>query len=846
MSGPNSPTSFFAQLGSSFGDHAQATARHIAQCHDKLTRAHNRRRFLTRCRREKVMPQHIQMHVPSLNEIYIRHHNFTRIADKIMLKFKRSILSLEIRVTHHSIKEYTRRLEHLKQDLVTLIPREMYHRFMCLEGQKQHRMDLALRRDNIQKFGRLRDRTHLGTQLHDNKESNSIVNLTETLIPDEVVRLLNMGPKFAINPSKRDKQTHINLLADVECILTHAFNEDPDIRNDKRQRVNNIIMNYSNRPPIDDHIGRFYRREFKQTQTWLREHKELIVTTADKGNKTVMITVQDYGTKMTHILSDNNVYQEITRDPTNTVTTKHNNLIKKIIQEGGIEQTTGKRLLRRNGTLGRIYGQVKIHKIDKPLRPIISTIGTTTYGTAQFLSRIFNQLIGITPYCAIDSFTVAEQLKQMIVPPGHIMVSFDVVSMFTSIPKDLVIQIVNERHEELTHITTLNKTHMHDLLNFIFENCFFTYDHKIYKQTSGLPMGAALSPALANLVMNKLITYVTSRLNNIFYITRYVDDLFLIVPEVHLQDIFNEFNSFHENICFTMEKEHLNTINFLELTIKRGQDGRLSLSWYRKPTASLRYINFYSNHPQASKRNIVTLLGKRLRAFTDLNTRKTEREKVIHILRQNDYPMSFILRHLDMTEEDVVGVMRPLSSWLETRDSTLNALASPERIFMKIPYIQGLSQQIRKILKTDRIDVVFYNTYTLGQLYTNTKSIIPTGMQSGLIYRLQCDCGASYVGQTKQYLKERVKQHQYSINRIKKNLPLAGNQTGVTQHIGANPEHTIDWGGVRILDREQNYHRRLVKEAIHIYKTVDSINLNEDIDQHVVSLVYSNVIDRLC
>ena len=64
-----------------------------------------------------------------------------------------------------------------------------------------------------------------------------------------------------------------------------------------------------------------------------------------------------------------------------------------------------------------------------------------------------------------------------------------------------------------------------------------------------------------------------------------------------------------------MEMEHRNTINFLELTVRRGDEGGLTVTWYRKPTASLRYINYYSGHTISNKNNIIKMLEKRLQGF---------------------------------------------------------------------------------------------------------------------------------------------------------------------------------------------------------------------------------------
>ena len=165
---------------------------------------------------------------------------------------------------------------------------------------------------------------------------------------------------------------------------------------------------------------------------------------------------------------------------------------------------------------------------------------------------------------------------------------------------------------------------------------------------------------------------------------------------------------------------------------------------------------------------------------------------------------------------------------------------------MRIPYIKGLSQQLCRMLKTETINVVFYQTHTVGRLYSNMKDRIPTDRLSNVVYRLSCDCGAKYVGQSRQYLLERVRQHEYLLQRLVNNKIGPGQHTGVTQHISDNPQHIIDFDRTEVIAIEPNYYKRLLKEAIYIYLTPDTINMHSDVSEHVVSTVYSQIIRRLC
>ena len=97
--------------------------------------------------------------------------------------------------------------------------------------------------------------------------------------------------------------------------------------------------------------------------------------------------VADYINK-SEVLLQSSTYMVLTTDPT----TKHKNklisLLKSIKAEGGINESTYKRLYPTGTATPKYYGLPKVYKKDIPLRPIVSSIGPVTYETAKVLSRI--------------------------------------------------------------------------------------------------------------------------------------------------------------------------------------------------------------------------------------------------------------------------------------------------------------------------------------------------------------------------------------------------------------------------------------------------------------------------
>ena len=85
--------------------------------------------------------------------------------------------------------------------------------------------------------------------------------------------------------------------------------------------------------------------------------------------------------------------------------------------------------------------------------------------------------------------------------------SFDVVSLFTSIPVDLAIDIVQRKLGETTEwkaLTSLTQAQVLDLLSFVLNNSYFSSEGTQYHQVFGCAMGSPVSAVIAELVMEEI------------------------------------------------------------------------------------------------------------------------------------------------------------------------------------------------------------------------------------------------------------------------------------------------------------------------------------------------------
>ena len=84
----------------------------------------------------------------------------------------------------------------------------------------------------------------------------------------------------------------------------------------------------------------------------------------------------------------------------------------------------------------KFYGLPKIHKLDTPLRPIVSSCGYVTYGVAKELGKILEPLVGKSPHHINSTQDFVEQVKHITLAPGECLNSYDVSALFTSVPVD--------------------------------------------------------------------------------------------------------------------------------------------------------------------------------------------------------------------------------------------------------------------------------------------------------------------------------------------------------------------------------------------------------------------------
>ena len=214
---------------------------------------------------------------------------------------------------------------------------------------------------------------------------------------------------------------------------------------------------------------------------------------------------QDYINKANTLLNQNTC-RSIPRDPTNTIKNKLISILKRVKNQTGLDSTTYKSMYPTGCVPPKFYGLPKIHKPDTPLRPIVSSCGSVTYGVAKELAKIFKPLVGKSPHHINSTQDFVEQVKHITLATGECLSSYDVSALLTPVPVDPALNIIKdllEKDHALKERTVLAVT-LFSYWMFCPKNTYFSFQDQFYEQVEGAAMGFPVSPIVANLYMEYL------------------------------------------------------------------------------------------------------------------------------------------------------------------------------------------------------------------------------------------------------------------------------------------------------------------------------------------------------
>ncbi|XP_042900825.2 uncharacterized protein [Parasteatoda tepidariorum] len=312
--------------------------------------------------------------------------------------------------------------------------------------------------------------------------------------------------------------------------------------------------------------------------------------------------------------------------------------------------------------------------------------------------------------------------------------------------------------------------------------------------TNGLAMGNPLSPILSDIYMPYFESKLFKLLTFPFY-KRYVDDSFALLEDnnCNLDQILNVMNSIDSCIQFTFELESDQKLPFLDVLVTRN-DNSFHTTVFRKPFPVSLPPHYKSSHPPNQK----------LASFRSFVYR------VVNICSNNDL-LDAELNYIKAIAHDR-GYSPNIIDNIHRNLTKQSHADKPSKEFSNnlviLPYFPKISRQVANILKKFDFNIIFSPINKIK--FSNLKQPIDSQSSWG-IYQINCQCGLSYIGQTKRALKCRVKEHEAYVKKQE------FKRSSIAQHCW-DSNHNFNFSSSKVIQNCSSIFDLDFYESYHIFK----------------------------
>ena len=308
------------------------------------------------------------------------------------------------------------------------------------------------------------------------------------------------------------------------------------------------------------------------------------------------------------------------------------------------------------------------------MRPILSATGTYNFELAKWLDTLLKPL-ACNEFMVSDTFTFVQELSSMTVRPTDVFVSYDVTSLFTSVPLEETINYLVQKAFKndwlfRNHQLTLTADNLTKLLHAATRDQLFVHNGNLYEQYEGVAMGSPLGPLMANAFMCMLEDRIVTSGKLPGYYRRYIDDTIAIFPDHKShEDFFTYLNTLHPSIRFTAEKADHGVLPFIGVNCIQVAS-KLETAVYHKPTDTGLLLHYHSHVDQRYKKALLkTMLTRTYRICSSWTHFHTECGRIHTIFSTLQYPTFLISRTI---KEVINSLTRPATPSTPLASSTVS------------------------------------------------------------------------------------------------------------------------------------------------------------------------------
>ena len=623
----------------------------------------------------------------------------------------------------------------------------------------------------------------------------SVLNLSSYPLKENEISLLSKGLKFIPKPPKINNTEIKKAFAEFsrKVKIQYLFGKKKcNYGNDDDDEKTRIFYKKSNWTPEDSRIfpdliedlkdlkkelddirpsqvGKNISKQEMHAIKSLRNNPNIILKPADKGSSIVVMNKADYLKEGYRQLNNPQHYRKINAPIHPSVKEKINSSLqaihkKRLIDKKQLEYLSVPKIPRDR----KFYLLPKVNKPkDKwsqegtipPGRPIVSDCDSDTYRISEYIDHFLAPLAKTHPSYVKDTPDLLTKLaKQKDIPPGSLLITLDVDSLYTNIDNKNGLTAVRKQFQNNPDPKRPD-AELLDLLKISLENNDFTFNNEWFLQTHGTAMGKRFAPHYANIFLADWEAKALKKCPKkpLCYF-RYLDDILLIWPHsrTEFDTFFQILNNHHPSIKLKSTISN-HSIDFLDITIFKGNSfnttGTLDTKMYFKPTDTHELLHKASYHPKHTFAGIIKSQILRFhRNCSNIHNFDNACTTLFSALKQRGYSPRF-LRTLKM--------------------ETLKSLKSTGK---SSKCNDPRCKTCLQITENDHIISTHNNKLVPLKENLNCKS-------ENVIYAIKCsNCQSMYVGETTQKLHERINQHRSTI-RTEQNCPVAHHFTKICPNI---------------------------------------------------------------
>ncbi|XP_072046530.1 uncharacterized protein [Amphiura filiformis] len=419
----------FKDLRENYGRNAVKDLRLLENTERKISRFRCHRVFSLRAKHSGLIPTSLKLNCP-IN---------TKRARDIVNKAEKALLNERIRVVTNKIKTLEEdkiranaslNARDINKDLSREISRHVENsresEFQHVRARQTRKLkELAKKHEKSTSNDVNKSNSHADLDLSGTQLKRWVKNLSKYKLSDAQNSVLARGLGYAVSPDNLNQPSIVDEHI-VACEKACWKLTKPEAAQLRAEIVGTLKS--AKLPPSN--INKDERIAIKQ----LQKEESIMVLGADKGRATVVMDKTEYQEKMDALLSDPKTYEKLDRDPTAKHKRELVSILQRLEKEDKIKKTDKQFLYPTSENVPRIYGSPKIHKDGTPLRPIVDFTGSIGYNVAKSLADILSPIVGQSEHHVLNSKSLAEDLKDIVLTEDEILNSHDVVALLPAPP----------------------------------------------------------------------------------------------------------------------------------------------------------------------------------------------------------------------------------------------------------------------------------------------------------------------------------------------------------------------------------------------------------------------------